>query len=231
MSHYAVVPVKGNSERVESKNFRPFADGMSLTDLKVRQLVESGAFEDVFISSDADEAEAVAARHGATFLRRDPAFCNNVVPWSDVIHHVVESLPIADEDVLCWSQSTSPLFSRFRDAVDTYERVTGEGYDGIFAVSALAEYLVTENARPVNYAWGVWHPYTQDVEQLYRVTGAVHMAPAGEMRRLRYLIPRKPFMFETSPYEAIDVDTDYDFKLAQTLYQNRDEFAALASAS
>jgi N-acylneuraminate cytidylyltransferase len=227
VNHYAVVPVKGRSERVESKNFRPFADGMSLTELKVRQLTESGVFADVFISSDADEAAAIAEKYGVTFIRRDEAFCNNVVPWSDVVYHVVKSLPISEDETVCWSQVTSPLFSRFREAIEAYERRREEGYNGLLGVSALSEYIVTEKVRPVNYAWGVWHPYTQDIERLYRVTGSVHIASRGEMMRCRYIVPQKPFMFETSPYEAIDVDTDYDFRLAQLLHQHGDEFAAL----
>jgi len=231
MKTYAVIPVKGNSERVQSKNFRPFVDGMSLTELKVRQLVDSGAFEEVFISSDADEGEALARRYGATFLRRDRAFCNNVVPWSDVIHHVADSLPIADEDMVCWSHTTSPLFSGFREAVDTFRKVHVEGYDGLLTVARLNEYLVTEKARPVNYAWGVWHPYTQDVEPLYRVSGAVYLASKGDMVRYRYVVPKRPYLYETTAYEAIDVDTDYDFRLAQLLHEHRETFAPQAEAA
>jgi CMP-N-acetylneuraminic acid synthetase len=231
MKTYAVIPVKGNSERVQSKNFRPFVDGMSLTELKVRQLVESGAFEGVFISSDADEADTLARKYGARFLRRDPAFCNNVVPWSDVIHHVADSLPIADEDLICWSHTTSPLFSGFRQAVDTFHQVRGEGYDGLVTVARLNEYLVTERGRPVNYAWGVWHPYTQDVEPLYRISGAVYLATKGDMVRYRYVVPKRPFLYETSGYEAIDVDTDYDFKLAQLLHEHSAVFTPLAEVA
>lgn len=231
MRSYAVIPVKGNSERVQSKNFREFVDGMSLTELKLRQLVESGVFEDVFISSDADQADALARKYGVTFLRRDPAFCNNVVPWSDVIHHVADSLPIQDEDALCWSHTTSPLFSGFREAVETFRRVQDEGYDGLVTVARLNEYLVTEKARPVNYAWGVWHPYTQDVEPLYRISGAVYLASKGDMVRYRYVVPKRPFLYETSGYEAIDVDTDYDFRLAQLLHEHRAAFAPLAEAA
>jgi CMP-N-acetylneuraminic acid synthetase len=225
MSNYAVIPVKGRSERVQSKNFRVFVEGMSLTELKIRQLVESGVFSDVFISSDSDDAAALADRHGITFLRRDAAFCNNQVAWSDVVHHVVDALPIADSDTVCWSQSTSPLFWRFRDVVQQYEAALAEGFDSLMAVSPLSEYILTDKGRPVNYAWGVWHPYTQDVEKLLRVTGAVFIAPKGEILRTRYHVGRRPYLYETSAYEAMDVDTDYDFRLAQILYENRDELA------
>jgi CMP-N-acetylneuraminic acid synthetase len=225
MSTYAVIPVKGTSERVQSKNFRPFVDGMSLTELKVRQTVESGVFRDVFISSDSDEGETLAARHGVTFLRRDAAFCNNQVPWSDVIYHVVNSLPIDPTDTVCWSHSTSPLFWRFADAVQQFNAAIAEGYDSLIGVAALNEYILTDKGRPVNYAWGVWHPYTQHVEKLLRVTGSVFIAPKSEMLRCRYIVGQRPYLYATLPFEAVDVDTDYDFRLAQLLYRNRAEFA------
>ncbi len=223
MGVYAVIPVKGNSERVISKNFRPFADGISLTELKVQQTVASGVFGDVFISSDSEEAAVIAKKYGVSFIRRDAAYCNNQIPWSDVIHHVVESLPVADDDSVCWSHSTSPLFWQFREAVATYESNFAQGFNGLVAVTGLNEYILTEKARPVNYAWGVWHPYTQDVEKLYRVSGAVYIAPRSEMLRCRYVVPQSPYLYVTSPFEAVDVDTEYDFKLAQLLYQNRKE--------
>jgi CMP-N-acetylneuraminic acid synthetase len=227
MGIFAVIPVKGTSERVQSKNFRPFADGMSLTELKVRQTVEAGAFDGVFISSDSEQAADLAVRYGISFIPRPAEFCNNLIPWSDVIHHVASSLPIDDTDSICWSHSTSPLFGRFADAVRAYERATQEGDNGLIAVVPLNEYVLTERARPVNYGWGVWHPYTQDVEPLYRVTGAVYIAPRGEMIRCRYVVPQRPRMFVTTPFEALDVDTDYDFRLAQLLHSHRAEFAGV----
>ena len=223
MGVYAVIPVKGNSERVISKNFRPFADGISLTELKVQQTVASGVFADVFISSDSEEAAVIAKKYGVSFIRRDTAYCNNQIPWSDVIHHVVESLPVANDDSICWSHSTSPLFWKFREAVNTYEGNFAQGFNGLVGVTRLNEYILTERARPVNYAWGVWHPYTQDVEKLYRVSGAVYIAPRFEMLRCRYVVPQSPYLYVTSPFEAVDVDTEYDFKLAQLLYRNRDD--------
>jgi CMP-N-acetylneuraminic acid synthetase len=222
MGTYAVIPVKGTSERVSSKNFRPFVDGLSLTELKLRQTTGSGAFDGVFVSSDSDRAAELADAYGATFIRRDAAYCNNQIPWSDVIHHVADSLPIDDSDAVCWSHSTSPLFDRFAEAVSVFERALDEGQNGLLSVVPMNEYILTDRARPVNYAWGVWHPYTQDVEPLYRVTGAVYIAPRGEMLRCRYVVPQRPQMWVTSAFEALDVDTEYDFRLAQLLYANRE---------
>jgi len=221
MGVYAVIPVKGTSERVSSKNFRTFVDGISLTELKLRQTVGSGAFDGVFVSSDSDRAAELASAYGATFIRRDAEYCNNRIPWSDVIHHVAGSLPIDDSDAVCWSHSTSPLFDRFGDAVAEFQRAVAAGQNGLITVVPMNEYILTDRARPVNYAWGVWHPYTQDVEPLFRVTGAVYIAPRGEMVRCRYVVPQRPRMWETTAFEALDVDTDYDFRLAQLLHANR----------
>jgi CMP-N-acetylneuraminic acid synthetase len=231
MSIYAVIPVKGTSERVLSKNFRPFVDGMSLTELKVKQTIESGAFADVFISSDSDEAEALAKKYGIGFIRRAAEYCNNRIPWSDVIHHVAESLPIGDDDYVCWSHTTSPLFDRFKEAAEALGEQRDYGFDGLVSVAPMNEYIVTEKGRPINYAWGAWHPYTQDVERLFRISGAVYMATKGDMVRYRYVLGLKPYLWQTSNYEAIDVDTDYDFKLAQLLYQHRADFAPQAATT
>jgi N-acylneuraminate cytidylyltransferase len=88
-------------------------------------------------------------------------------------------------------------------------------------VSELAEFIVSENRQPINYSWGPWHRYSQHLDTMYAITGALFIAPKIEMVRNRYVISKKPDFYVVPPLQAIDVDTEYDFKLAQLLMQNK----------
>ena len=57
MKIVAVIPVKHTSERVKSKNFRPFYDGKSLLDIKIEQLMNTTNISDIYISSDSPDAK------------------------------------------------------------------------------------------------------------------------------------------------------------------------------
>jgi CMP-N-acetylneuraminic acid synthetase len=57
---------------------------------------------------------------------------------------------------------------------------------------------------------------------MYTITGALFIAPKIEMVRNRYVISKNPDFYVVPPIQAIDVDTEYDFKLAQLLMQNKE---------
>ena len=99
--------------------------------------------------------------------------------------------------------------------------INGDRFNGLVTVARLSEFIVTERSIPLNYSWGVWHPYSQNLEKLYSITGALFMAKKEEMIRNRYVMPKHPYMFETSPYESIDVDTEFDFELAKLMYHHK----------
>jgi N-acylneuraminate cytidylyltransferase len=221
MKIVAVIPVKENSERVQSKNFKEFVNGISLFELKIQHLIDSKSFDEIYISSDSKYAEEIAKKYGIRFIKRDMRFCNNITPWSEVIHEVVSSIP--QEDVhIAWCHTTSPLFTNYKEAVSKYkETYKNNSNNGLVTVNKLSEFIVSEKARPVNYHWGVWHEYSQNLDKLYAITGALFIAHKDEMIKNRYVVSTKPYLFEVSAYEAIDIDTVYDFNLAKLMFTSK----------
>ena len=219
MSYVAIIPVKHSSERVHAKNFREFSDGKSILDIKIQQLKNSNEFEQIFVSSDSPDAVKACEYYDVKFLLRDAKFCDNVAPWSDVIHEVVKSLPVPDETNIAWCHTVTPIFSRFSEAINLYEEaIKNDSYNGLVAVTQCKEFILDELATPVNYSWGPWHKYSQHLKKYYFVSGALFLSTKSEMIRNRYVISTKPKMFITTPQESVDIDTEFDFEFAQYIY-------------
>ena len=219
MSYIAVIPVKHSSERVHAKNFREFSDGKSILDIKIDQLKDSKKFEQIFVSSDSPDAAMACESHGVEFLPRDIKFCDNVAPWSDVIHAVVKSLPVCDKTHVAWCHTVTPIFNRFGEAIDLYEESIQSGsFNGLVAVSQCNEFILDEVATPVNYSWGPWHRYSQHLKKYYFVSGALFLATKAEMIHNRYVISTMPKLFVATSQESIDIDTEFDFEFAQYTY-------------
>ena len=219
----AVIPAKFESERVESKNFRAFFSGESLLDLLIRKLRNSSEIDEIYISSNALHVKDRVEKLGCKFIQRADEFCNNNIPWSDVIAHVVDSIPEGENTAIAWCHTTSPLFDEYDKAVQSYKISTKDGeFDGLVTVSELAAFIVSEKGQPINYSWGPWHRYAQDLETMYFITGALFIAKKSEMVGNRYVISKNPKFYVVPPLKAIDVDTEYDFKLAQLLMQNKE---------
>ena len=219
----AVVPVKSVSERVESKNFKAFHQGDSLFDLLLKKLLAAKEIHEVYISSDALEIKHQVEELGCRFIPRDKAFCNNQVPWSDVIAHVVESIPENNDTVIAWCHTTSPLFDEYDQAINAYHKAISNGeYDGLVTVANLTDFVVSEKRQPINYSWGPWHRYSQFLDKFYTITGALFVTTKAEMVKNRYVISKNPEFYVVSSLKAIDVDTPYDFKLAKLLIENKE---------
>tara|TARA_B100001059_G_C17742087_1_gene532252 strand:- start:415 stop:1101 length:687 start_codon:yes stop_codon:yes gene_type:complete len=222
MKTVAVVPVKTISERVESKNFRDFFEGLSLFDILIKQLKESNTFDEIYVSSNSNKIEDTLSTEGIKFIKREDRFCNNNIPWSDVIAHVASSLPEESDTTLAWCHTTSPTFNNFSLAIDKYEENLKKGYDGLITVIKSSDFIVSGSNQPLNYSWGPWHKYSQFLDSYYYITGALFISSIDQMIKNRYVISKNPFLFEVSPFEAIDIDTEYDFELAKILMKNSD---------
>jgi CMP-N-acetylneuraminic acid synthetase len=217
----AVIPVKLKSDRVPSKNFREFIEGKSLFQLLVEKLLLTQKFDKIYVSSNAEEIKSEVEELGCIFVPRKEKYCNNEIPWSDVIYEVVKSIPEDDDVSIAWCHTTSPLFDNYDLAIKKYFEVLHKNtYDGLISVTPISEFIVSENRQPINYSWGPWHKYSQHLDKLYAITGALFIAKKREMLLNRYVISKNPLYFEVLQYEAIDIDTTYDFELAKILFKN-----------
>ncbi|MFH1878910.1 MAG: CMP-N-acetylneuraminic acid synthetase [Candidatus Omnitrophota bacterium] len=211
-----IIPVREGSERVKGKNFIEFADGKSLLDVKINHLKEAECFDHIYISSDSVNAEKIAGERGVEFLRRDSAMCRADVYWADVVEHIMETIP--GDPLVVWALVTSPLFSGFRRAVDTFLAVEGE-CDSLVAVLPKKSFFLNKFGRGINFNPGYWHPYSQQLETYYEVTGACYIGLKSDMRKWKYWFGPKPYLFEVPAVQSVDVDTPDDFDLAKKMYK------------
>lgn len=222
MKIVAVIPVKEISERVKSKNYRKFYKNSSLLDILIKKLKKCKDISKIYISSNSKIVEKISKKNKCHYLNRDVKFCNNIVPWSDVIYEVAASIPEKEQTVLMWCHTTTPLFDSYLKAIRIYKNKKFRN-DGLISVEKFKKFLVTEKKTPLNYSWGVWHPYSQKLESLYSITGALFMMSIKQFKKNRYVISKNPYYLETHKFEGLDIDTLEDFKMAQFLYKSKNK--------
>lgn len=211
----ALVPVREGSQRVKEKNFKPFADGLSLLELKIEQLKNAGCFDNIYVSSDSTRAKEIATANGVEFLLRDSLMCQSDVLWADVVSHIMTTIP--GDPLVTWALTTSPLFSDFNTAMKTYLE-NQDAYDSLVAVLPKRSFFLNQHGRGVNYNPGFWHPYSQQLETYYEVTGACYIGSKKDMMKWNYWFGVKPYLYEVSLQESVDVDTPEDYEFARQLY-------------
>ena len=114
------------------------------------------------------------------------------------------------------------LLYSYKKAISIFKKKDFK-HDGLISVEKFKRFVVTENKLPLNYAWGVWHPYSQNLDNLYSITFALFMMSIKQFKVNRYVISKNPYYLESSNFEGIDIDTMHEFKLAQLMYKNKNK--------
>ena len=211
----ALIPVREGSQRVKGKNFIPFCEGKSLLEIKINALKEADCFDHIYVSSDSIRAHDLAEENGVEILLRAEKMCEADVIWSDVVEHIMNTIP--GNPIVIWALATSPLFNRYTNAVKDF--LAHKENDSLVAVLPKKSFFINKFGKGINYNPGYWHPYSQELETYYEVTGACYIGLKSDMIKWRYWFGIKPYLFEVSETEAIDVDTLEQFKVAQKLHK------------
>ncbi len=211
----ALVPVREGSERVKNKNFRNFYKNKSLFDIKISQLKKSKFFDKIYVSSDSNKVKKLCKTFGVDFVKRDPKMCTgHKNTWPIILSHILTTIP--GNPYIVWALTTSPLFDRFDEAISKFNSLKKN--DSLVGVLPKKNFYINKYGKGINFNPGPWHPYSQELEVYYEVTGSVYIATKQNMLKWSYWFGVKPVLFEIKNDEAIDVDTQKDFDLAKKIF-------------
>lgn len=218
MSLVALVPMKGHSERVPKKNLRLMA-GRPLFHWITEALLEASSVDEVVVDTDADEIEQ--AVHEAFPMvgvhRRSPHLHGDMVPMHDVVADFAGS---TQHDHVLQTHSTNPLLtSRTIDkAVRAY--LDSPDHESLMSVTSWHSRFFFADGRPVNHDPAVLLR-TQDLEPLLEENSNIYISRRDAIINSGRRVGADPLLFEIDASEAVDIDDQFDFRIAEFLLSER----------
>lgn len=210
----AVILGKSSSVRVKEKNYRPFFNNLSLTDILLEKLVKIMDRKDVYLSCENEEFRYVADKWLVNFILRDKKYTLLETNTVDVVRGVCKDVP-GDDDIL-YCSCMDPLFNDYENMFQTWEMVKSE-YDSLNVVYPKKNYYLDQNHSPIGFGFGHWHKYSQHIPPVYQVSWANSILTRESIQNVGYMIGKNPFWFDAyNP--LIDIDTERDWQLAQVVY-------------
>jgi CMP-N-acetylneuraminic acid synthetase len=208
-----LIAVRGGSKRVPRKNVRPFGGSNMLT-LKVEQALRLHDVNKVVVTSDDEEMLQIARDLGAHPMKRDPYYASDTIPMGDVYVHLASTLDCKD---ILWTPVTSPLVTdeTVQACIDIYKREID--YDCVVTTNIIKEYMWLEG-RAINYD-PKNHPRSQDLPDIYALNFAANILPREAMIKNKNILGDKFYPHMLDEIEAVDVDTEFEFMLAEILYE------------
>ena len=227
----ALIPARSGSKRVPDKNIRPLA-GHPLIAYSIAAALQSGIFKAVVVSTDSDRYADIARHYGARvpFLR--PAkIAGDTSPDIEWVQFTLAELRKKGEDYDCFSilRPTSPfrLPATIRRAWNEF--LAENGVDSLRAVEKCQQHpgkmWIVRAKRmmpllPMGPAEQPWH------SSQYPTLPEVYVQNASlEIARTRVVFEEKTIAgnvimpFFTKDYEGFDVNSEYDWQLAENMVQ------------
>jgi CMP-N-acetylneuraminic acid synthetase len=214
----ALVPLKGHSERIPGKNFRPLA-GKPLFRWILDTLLSLSEIAEVVINTDARErlAELGCVTEGRVRIRdRRQDLCGDFVSMNRVLADDVANVPA---DVYVMTHTTNPILGAetIRRAISEFSAARAAGTaDSAFTVNRFQSRFYAADGRALNHDPGNLIR-TQDLEPWFEENSNLYVFTSESFAATNARIGRKPLMVTTPRIESIDVDDQEGWDIAEAI--------------
>lgn len=218
----ALVPMKGHSERVSNKNLRDFA-GEPLFFRILYTLERSKMISSVYIDTDSEEiARKAKESFDVNIIWRPRDLIGDFVSMNKIIEY---DLSQVDSEHFMQTHATNPLLttSTVDNAIETYFNILDKN-NSLFSVTKLQVRLYDRELRPINH-----NPKellrTQDLPPVYEENSNFYVFSRNSFKAAGQRIGSKPYMYEVDKAEALDIDEEIDFLVAESIYKLKNKLS------
>jgi N-acylneuraminate cytidylyltransferase len=211
----AFIPLKGASERVPGKNMRPFA-GRPLFHTILGTLRQAASIRNIYVDTDSEViADSASIFDGVTVIRRKRELLGHEISVNWLIRDFLADHP--DVGHLAQTHCTNPLLtSQTIDAAIQAYFSHGTA-TSLFTVTRIQARLYDKDMKAINHDPRELLP-TQELEPVYLENSNLYLFERDAFFEEETRITSNAIMWEMDPYEAIDIDEEKDFRMAEALH-------------
>lgn len=217
MKIIALLPMKGESERVPNKNMREF-NGQPLCSVMLDKLDASNLICQVIVNTDSNLIKNyIESRYDKVkIVERPLELRGHDVSMNKIIDYDISQFPA---DLYLQTHSTNPLLGveTITAAIERFIENKSNN-DSLFSVTRFQTRFYTENGEALNHDPGVLIK-TQDLPLLYEENSCIYIFTKEAFEKNKRRIGDNPILFEIDQLEAIDIDVEEEFVLAEKLYK------------
>jgi len=213
--------MRHHSQRVPGKNYRELA-GKPLYQHIIETLLAVPAVDEIVVDTDSEpvmnglrrDFPQIKIIDRPEYLRADD------MPMNEILIHDTEQFPA---DFYLQTHSTNPLLKAetISDAIQAFNNNYPK-LDSLFSVTRWQSRFYDKDGNAVNH-----NPreliQTQDLPPMYEENSCIYIFNRTNLIAKRHRISDNPLMFEIPHLEAVDIDEEADFQIANILMRMRME--------
>ena len=217
-----VIPARSGSKGLKNKNLKKLKN-LPLIAHTIIQAKKSKYISDVYVSTDSIKIANISKHYGAIvpFLRpkklaRDSSMVMD--SYFYLIENIRDRKKIDDFVALL---PTSPLrkTNDINQAIELYYKKKAKTLISCIENPKPIEWLLKKNAKGFIKPFKKTNPIQnrQNYEKLYLPNGSIYIFNYNTLKNTRNYYNNKTILFEMSKEKSIDIDTIYDFKVAEKI--------------
>ena len=209
MKVVCIVPIKKKSKRIKGKNFKKI-NGKPLFRFLLDKLSKSN-FDEIYVDSDSKLIKKYCNSKGYKFIDRLPSLSKDNANGNDLLNYHAKKI---NADIYFQLFVTAPLLSikTINKCIKTLKN--SKRYDSILTTKEIYSWFWF-NKKPVNYSPKIL-PRSQDALPIVQETTGLYGIKRNALIKNKCRIGKKPYFFEVSNSESLDLDNNEDFKILKS---------------
>ena len=205
MKIVAIVPIKLKSKRLKNKNFKRI-NGRPLYKYLLDKLKFTN-FDEIYVDSNSPEIEEYCKLKDYKFIKRLPKLALDNANGNDLLNYHSK---IINADIYFQLFITAPLL-KIKTINNCIEKIKkSKKYDSILTSKSVQTWFWYKG-KPVNYDPKIL-PRSQDADPLVFETTGLYGIRKKILLNKKARVGSKPYFYEVSDEEAIDLDNLKDFE-------------------
>ena len=215
----ALVPMRHHSQRVPGKNYRNLA-GKPLFHYILQSLLVCEEINQVVVDTDSPVImEGLKNNFPQVHILERPVHLRaDTIPMNEILLYDTNQVKA---DLYLQTHSTNPLLrsQTISKAIQTLQ-ANFPAYDSLFSVTRLQTRLWDALSRPINHNPAILLQ-TQDLPPIYEENSCIYLFTRETIEKKHNRLGERPFLFEIGIQEALDIDEEQDFLIAELLMKYR----------
>ena len=228
MKILAIIPARGGSKGIPRKNIKLLA-GKPLIFWSIDAVLKAKGINRILVSTDDEEIAAEAIRYGVQvpFLR-PKEFARDESPQYETVLHALDWLEQNEKyvpDYTLLLQPTSPLRSSedIGNAISIVNDLKPNAVVGVTEAKNHPYFIKRINEKGIleSYSNNIFPKYfrRQDMPTAYVINGAIYINEINHFKKTKEFIPEGTIPLIMSPKCSVDIDSEFDFRIAESMLQ------------
>ena len=217
----ALVPMRHHSQRVPGKNYRPLA-GKPLYQHIIETLLSVPEVTTIMVDTDsAPVMDGLRTNFPQIkIIQRPENLRAPEIPMNEILAYDTAQV---EADFYLQTHSTNPLLKAGTISA-AVQKFLGAypAFDSMFSVTRLQTRLWDSLTRAINHNPAILLQ-TQDLPPVFEENSCFYLFTRQNLLAKRNRLGERPLMFEIPRFEAVDIDEEFDFQIADMMMRQQME--------